>query len=178
MFMQQQYKNTCRCKTSKLVTAAGLLLGRGSKAGRPRIAGRTIDAIQPAPDFERFAGGEFLRCADRGMVVQMHGFDHGLGVALRQDAYFIIFHASLQIPDGRFSLQFANLSRLKIVRFDDKREPRRHQAWNSCRLWITPQQISAMTMDSNREKAMRATRNTPRQHVGDVALQPHQLFVS
>jgi len=48
--------------------------------------------------------------ADRGMVVQTHGFDHGLGVTFGQDADFKSSMQTSRFLMGNFHSCFRNLS--------------------------------------------------------------------
>jgi hypothetical protein len=64
-----------------------------------------VNTVQIAPDFERPAGGENLRRADRAGVVEIHHFDVGMTASIAPYTDFIVLHQNL--PSVRNSTQIA-----------------------------------------------------------------------
>src|SRR5258706_5456128 len=105
----------------RLRAVGGSRRGGGVVAGDGGHVERAINTIQAAPDFKRFAAGQFLRGADGGMIAQMHHLDDGF-VAVGKNANIIFLHGffPFQMMNDSHS-HFWTESSPNIVRFRRRR---------------------------------------------------------
>ena len=65
--------------------------------------GTPIDAVQPAPDFKRVIGGDFLGRPDCGMVTKLNLRRDQDCTSRGKNTDFVFVHEALPIPNGEIS---------------------------------------------------------------------------